>query len=267
MQRWIILTACLLVTACSPRSVIEKLSSPEDRKLSQDVVASLQAGDIQAVVALMPPAMRAQAAVQLPKAAAATPSGSGQSAELVDAGFQAIAVGGQTTRTSYLVYEVVGGPRRALVETRIERRAAQAFVIGINVVPIAKPLREIQRFGFVGKSPAQYAFLLLGAASLVTCLTSLVLLMRTPGVRRKWLWAIGCAVGFCMFTIDWSTGAITFNLLMFELLGFGVAKIGVLSSWRVSFGLPIVAVLFLFKRQTLRGSASGLKSGEGPATA
>jgi hypothetical protein len=84
-----------------------------------------------------------------------------------------------------------------------------------------------------------------------TIMIALVLLVRTPGVRRKWLWAIGCVWGLGLFSIDWSSNLANVSPFYIELFGTIIAKSSVLAGWRVGFGIPLVTIIFILRRRSL----------------
>jgi hypothetical protein len=93
--------------------------------------------------------------------------------------------------------------------------------------------------------------LALALASVGTIVTSLVMLALSKGVRRRWLWVVGCLFGYGQIAVDWSSGALSFTPLNVQLLGAFVMKTGEISPWRVGFGVPVFAIIFLIRRQRL----------------
>ena len=252
MRRLLVILACLVTAACSQKTVLEKVSSPEDRALAQQTIQSLSLGDSARFLGLLHPTVRAQAAPLFLKMRAILPPPPIQ-VELVDARFNSFTLaGGTTTRSSFLIYEVDHGDRRAVVQMTIQKQGSEAFLTQVQVNPLYKSISELQRFSLSGKSPLQYGVLVLALASVVTIVAALAALFRTPGVRRKWLWGIGCALGFGVVAVDWNSGALSYGLLNVQLFGAFVIKSGALAPWRVGFGLPIVAVIFLLRRRELQ---------------
>lgn len=242
----------LLVAACSTQSVLDRVSSAEDRQLSQRLIADVQKDDGADFAALLAPELRPIIAAQWPAIHAALPQGP---ARLVDAGFNYVtSTGGPGVRYASLAYEVDQGVRHALVRIAVQR-ADKAIVTAFYVKPIPNTVESLTEFGLTGKSPAHYAVLLLAIAAFCVIVLALVLIVRTRGVRRKWLWFLGSLFGFGQVAIDWSTGAIAFNPLYFQLLGAFAIKPSGISDWQIGFGLPVVAILFLILRPRLRARA------------
>jgi len=253
----LVAAVCALLAACSQSQVLDKVTSPEDRALGATVVGDLQRPDGDAdLIAQLDPRLRDSFAKILPQIRSLTPSGPGAVTRLVDGRFQVTnTLNGGVTRQAYLGYEVSNGPKRALIRMVILRRNGMAQIESLYLNPLYKPLEQINGFGLSGKSFAQYLVLILTVLSFSLCLGSEILLFMTRGVRRKWLWAIGCLLGLGQISIDWSSGAWGFSPLYVQFLGAYAAKTGMLEPWRVGFGVPVFAIIFLLRRGQLQGSA------------
>jgi hypothetical protein len=255
--------ACLLVAACSQQALLEKFSSPQDRALSTKLIQSLQSGDTAYILSNLRPDLRDRLLAVLPSMRQVLPAGADTKLSLVDASYNSMTtLGSATTRRSYLAYEIDQGSRHALVRIGIERKAQDVAVTDLYVNSLAKPISELTSFTLTGKSAIQYLFLALAAMSFATIVTSFVVLFRSKGIKRKWLWTIGCLFGFGQFTVDWSTGAVTFAPLYFQLFGAFAIKSPMISAWRVGFGIPIFAVAFLILRRRLQPRSGSVETGD-----
>lgn len=251
-MRYLILLLFLLV-GCSQQNVLTVVSSPEDRQLSDRVIAAVRSGHFESVPEF-PSGLVDRVAPDLPKMQAILPAGPAATVKLVDAGFIKVksTSGGPSTTRSYLAYEVDQGPRRALVRIGIARQGSITQITDLYVNQLNAPVSELTKFSLRDKSALEYTFIMLAVLSTLTCLLSLIALFRTKGVRRKWLWAIGCAFAFGQFAIDWASGQISVNPFHVQLLGAFATKVGLLASWHVGFGVPVVAIVFLLRRSRLR---------------
>lgn len=100
---------------------------------------------------------------------------------------------------------------------------------------------EAARFTLVDKSVLHYLVLIGAALSAALCLVSTVV----AGLRRRWLWMIGCLFGVCQVTLNWTTGALFFQPLYFALLGAGFLKgLGATDPWLITVALPLPALFF-----------------------
>ncbi len=237
---------CLVAAACSSERALQKFSSPEDRALSEQIIAAIQRGDGGVIVAYLPPSIAPQLTQELPKMRAAVPSGPGTRVTLADTRFTVrSATGEPTTRNSYLAYEVDGGGRFSIVRLGIERQGGQVRITDLYANALAAPARELSAFKLGGKRPAQYIVLALTMVSVATILAALVLLWRDRTRRRRWLWAIGCLFGLAQVAVNWTSGEVSFTLLNIQLFGAFALKDGMLGDWRVGFGVPVFALALL----------------------
>lgn len=100
---------------------------------------------------------------------------------------------------------------------------------------------EASRFTLLGKSFHHYVVLVAALASATICLGSAIV----AGIRRRWLWMIGCLFGVGQLTVNWATGAVFFQPLYFALLGAGFLKgLGATDPWLISAALPLPALFF-----------------------
>ena len=259
--RWVTLQRCvvalflgLALVGCSQKDMLDKMSSPEDRALAQTVIADLQSGPSQDadLASRIDATLRGKLSAALPQMRAAIPGGPGGQSRLVDAGFRVMNVNGQTSRSSYLAYEIDAGAKRSLVRMQIARQGSQAQITSLLLNELKAPVEELNSFSLAGKSASQYAVLALTILSFLTIIVSEVVLVRTKRIPLKWLWFIGCLFGYGQVSVDWSTGAVAFMPLYLQLLGAFALKAGMLAPWRVGFAIPIVSIVFLAMRRRLQ---------------
>jgi hypothetical protein len=115
---------------------------------------------------------------------------------------------------------------------------------------------EANRFTLDARSPAHYAFLAAGVALPIFSLFTLVRCWRRRP-HRRWLWLLFIAVAFPIVTLNWTTGAVSFNLIAFNVLGAGFSQQGALQPLYVQLGAPIGAVLFWLRDPPPRGGHRG----------
>jgi hypothetical protein len=140
------------------------------------------------------------------------------------------------------------GDRTALVQTQLELPAgsAQWRISGFHVQTATAKELEANRFLAAGKPPLQYLGLLAAICSPMLMIAALVKVIRTKGLRRKWLWGILAFVGLTSFQMNWTTGQVNFNPLTVQLIGFGVVKaLSAFAPWIITMTVPIGALLIL----------------------
>lgn len=101
-------------------------------------------------------------------------------------------------------------------------------------------------FTLTGKTPLQYLFLLWVFASPALMIAALVKVIRTAGLKRKWLWGLLAFLGVGVLQMNWMTSQASFHALTIELLGFGIMRaLSSLSPWILTATIPVGAPLIL----------------------
>lgn len=109
-------------------------------------------------------------------------------------------------------------------------------------------LSKAHEFSLKDKGFLHYLFLFFAILIPIFILISLIFVIKTKRLKRKWLWIIGVLFGFIKFSINWTTGQVGFSLINISILGSGYSKSGNIAPWILSFSLPIVAIIFWYKR-------------------
>ena len=241
------------------------MSSPDDRALGAKVVQALQTGEGDVITASLEPDLKDRMPPLYPAMRALTPAGPDAKVMLIDARFSEVtSQSSGTTRDSLLIYEVDGASRHAVVRIAIRRQGPTAEITGLYIQPLAKSADQTNTLSLKGKSAVQLLLLALAILSPITILAGLVALFATKGIRRKWLWAIGCLLGVGQFAVDWSTSAVSFQALHVQLLGGFAMKPGVFEPWHVGFGIPVVAIIILVFRHRIAAHDSAPRTAGRP---
>ncbi len=108
---------------------------------------------------------------------------------------------------------------------------------------------------FAHAGAAQFVFFAFVMAALLTSLAACILCFTTPGLRRKWLWAIASFIGVTTFTMNWSTGELSFTPIFVGIptANYTQDATGV---WYLTFLVPVGAIVFLIKRRQLASKAA-----------
>jgi len=219
---------------------------PKDEAAARRVYDQVQSGDFAGLQAWSGPAMKGpDAKAQLDRLRAILPAGPPRSVKTV--GWRYFTVIG-VERTLQITQEYDYGDRTALVSSNFSRPSVAAAwtVVGVHAqVATAREL-AVNNFTLQGKSLAQYAFLATTILSPLLMLGALVKVIRTDGLKRKWLWGILAFFGLFLFRMDWTTGQIAPLWTTIQLIGSGVVREGSrFSPWMMSFTFPIGALLIL----------------------
>lgn len=103
---------------------------------------------------------------------------------------------------------------------------------------------------FANAGAAQLIFFAFVMGALLINLAACILCFTTPGLKRKWLWAIASFIGAAIFTMNWSTGELSFTPIYVGIptANYTQDATGV---WYLTFLVPVGAIAFLIKRWQL----------------
>lgn len=135
-----------------------------------------------------------------------------------------------------------------MVDVRLHRPANRPAwqVQGFHVQAATTAQLAPLKFTLSGKSALQYFFLAFVVASPLLMVAALIKVIRSQGLRRKWLWGILAFGGLAIFQMNWATGQVTYQLISLQLIGAGAVRgLSSFSPWILSATIPVGAVLIL----------------------
>ena len=138
--------------------------------------------------------------------------------------------------------------RAALVQTRLFKQPGtqEWLVQGFQVQVATFEQLKTNNFVLAGKPATQYLFLLIFAASPVLIIAALITVLRTSGLRRKWLWCIAAFLGVSSIRMNWTTGVTGLDPISVHLLGASFTRgLSSFSPWILTASVPIGALLIL----------------------
>lgn len=240
MRAWLIGLAVLL-SACSNQSMFDKLATPEEQAFSTQMVRAVRADDLATLKAAAAPELRPQLTpASMAQMRAPVPNGE-PSLQNVNVQW----MNGVTAKA--LDYEIGANGRWAMVRVVLSTGAGKPQLIGLHTAPATSQPSQFNAFTLKDKGAIHFAWLAAMVACVATSLTAFVLILRTRGLRRKWLWAPASLISFVTFSLNWTTGA--FGVMPISLLLFGAAALQrPLEPWIFSFAVPVVAIVFLIRR-------------------
>lgn len=231
--------ALAILTACHPLA----RDPGADAKVRQ-VYTDLRRGDMQALRSRFTPEMLSHTtAAQLAQAHQFIPPGEPRSRKaLASSTFMA---NGATTVLAVDEYDY--GDRVTRVDVRLYRAGSGPWQVqGFHIsLATAKEL-AIHEFSLLGKSPLHYLILVIVIGSPLLMLAALLKVLRTEGLKRKWLWILLALLGVTKIQMNWTTGALAYHFATVQLIGFGVTRgLSRFDPWVLTLTLPIGALLIL----------------------
>ncbi|WP_430387763.1 hypothetical protein [Dyella sp. 20L07] len=246
MIRWIMAFACLAVSACSQQAMLDKLTPHPQSELAKQVLDEIRAKQFDAVKARFDDNL-----LQLPdidntlqQVANYFPSGTLINVRLVGTN----TVTGPRGTSYNLTYEYQFADTWALANVHLHKQGDVTRVDGFHVERMSQSLEQANAFHLDGKSPAHWLVLALVIALPLFCLYALVLCIRTPIPRRKWLWAIFTLIGVVTFHFNWNTGAYGLQLISLQLFSAAATQT-LFGPTILSVAFPLGAICFLAKRK------------------
>lgn len=236
-----LLLAALLAlgaSACSGEQILQQMVRPEDDRYARAHLAAIERADTAAVLRDVDPTLNDPTTqAQYGRMMAVFRDRRIVSATIV--GVQHNAVNGVPHVNLSYELRLTRGWAVANVATRVE--GGRRLVEGASVSEIEKPLAELNAFRLGGRSAAHYVVLAMAVGAPLVILASLVLLFRME-LKRRWAWAIVCALGLGQFSFNWSTGDAAFNLVGLQLFGSGWFRAGTVAPVVLVVGFPLGAL-------------------------
>jgi hypothetical protein len=138
-----------------------------------------------------------------------------------------------------------------------QEQSGVSSVMGFHINPIPESVESHNRLTLGGKEPVHYVMLLLALAALALAIYGVVVCLRTPTGKVKWLWAAVCLIGVGRLAINWTTGAVGFTAAWIGFPPSGAAMVSLYSPWMVYVSLPIgAAIVLMFRDRLLRSPSS-----------
>jgi hypothetical protein len=135
-----------------------------------------------------------------------------------------------------------------------QEHSGMSSVVGFHINPIPESVESHNRLTLRGKEPVQYFMLLLALAALATALYGVVVCLRAPAGKKKWLWAALCLIGVGRLAVNWTTGVVGFTAVWIGFPPSGASMVPLYSPWMVYTSLPVGGAIVLIFSERLLGS-------------
>ncbi len=146
-----------------------------------------------------------------------------------------------------------------IVVTTLKMDEPSGYTIeNLSIRKVAAEEARVNEFT-LGKPPGQLAFFGALIMSVVVMVATVVAVLRTRSLKRKWLWMIICLVGAPVFIMNWTTGEWAVESAA-GLINAGVSRgLSPAEPWIMQFHIPIGALvaLWIVSRQRRRGISVG----------
>lgn len=242
--RGVLAAACLLlIPACSWLT-----PSPEIEAAARETYTAFRTGDTAAIEKSVVPNLQGMTAENLAQLVALIPKTDPDSIRLV--GYHQNHLVPQGTSTHGLTYEYHWPDHVGLVSFDYVQAATDAplLLAGFNFRIATREELKANDFNFLGKPPGHYAMLFAIAASAALMVLAVVMSIRTPGVKRRWLWCLVSLITVCQFNLDWTNSAFQWVTLHIGLINLGVSRADTLfASWVLTVGVPIGAIVVIIR--------------------
>lgn len=223
--------------------MIERLSTPAERQRAGQIAVAVQRGDAVAIWSHGPPQLKQNLPLEtIAKMKSVAPT---EPPRLIDVRSQWQRVDGVTTEWKLFTYETGSANRWAVIQVGLVSQGEKTALDSVFIQPLDRAPTSVNALTLQGLDNRHYAWLIAMTLAVVTSLAALVLVIRTRGLRLKWLWAVGVLFSFVTFSLDWATGAWAIQPISFLLLGAAGMQAGPLAPWIMSFALPLPAIAFL----------------------
>jgi hypothetical protein len=241
-----LLALCALaLAACDPQQMISPFVPQKEAALGKSYVEDIRLRNFGAVRAVLDPRYRDEKLdATLEKLAEIFPSGEPKSVKIV--GSHTMSFKDETDYDFLFEYEFPN--RWVLGHVYFKKVKSDIVIERMDVVPLRGSLEQQNAFTLAGKTPLHFLFLALAVLLPVFTIATAVVCARMPRRKWKWLWVIFSLIAVPACSLNWTTGAVSYNLLHFLLLGGAFMSVPY-GAVMLQIGFPLGAILFWIRRR------------------
>lgn len=240
------LTAVLALVGCDKQAVLEGFVPDDQEQFARSYVELIRARDFDAAEEALEPSIRKpETRATLEEIANLFPPEEPTRVRLVNANKTTGTAGSQID----LAFEYEYPNNWLLAQVVLNLQGEEILVKTVHVAPLPDSVENTGRLSFAGKGPLYYLFFGLMIAIPLFIIYALVLCIRTPIPKRKWLWVFFVALGFGHVTLNWATGAITDGFVHVAIFGAGIQQMRPAGPLLISLSFPLGAIIFLNRRK------------------
>jgi hypothetical protein len=229
----------LMLLACDPEAATRRVATPAHDAFARAYLERLAARDFDSAEKAIAPAVRRLPGIRdsLIATARHVPMAPLDTVHLI--GAQRVRV--QSVTRTLLTYEAHGKTGWAGVRIQIAEDSGVRVVEGVHAESLPHSLGESYAFS-AGWSLGGVLFLIAALAIVGFVLWTVASVLRS-GMPWRWLWAAVALFGVGAVVFNWTTRAITLELLSVQLLSMALTKGGIAAPWVVILSVPVGAVI------------------------
>ena len=149
-----------------------------------------------------------------------------------------------------LVYEYELSTRWVIADIVLRQDAGLQLIEGLHARQLPDSQEHLNAFTVRGKTVAHYLFLAWALVVPIFIVSTLLMVFRTKGVPRRWLWALFVAVGVGQVAFNWTTGQVAVQMIHVTLFGAGFFKGYPYAPLLLFCSFSVGAVMFLRRRRS-----------------
>lgn len=246
----------LFCFGCNAVSRLEKMqqSAKKDFDFSKEYISLIQNGKIEEAMTYLPPKLRNEDTGKfLNEVVAVFPSKPFERAELVRLKKNS----GLTGTATKLVLEYVYPTKPIIVIIHLFQTDDEKVIVNwLEVNQLRLPAKDMYAFTFQDKSFIHILFLIWIVLVPLFIIFTVVVALRTPIKKKKWLWILFILIGIFGIHFNWATTEIIIRPSNFKLLGSAFTRYSTTGAWLLKVSLPIGAILFWVKRKKFLQAAA-----------
>ncbi len=244
--RWRLLAVLLpWIGACHPSTLADAERSSETA-IARQVLDAVARGDVDTVVARMPPERQTpEMKSAARKIAAYLPAGPPAQVRLL--GWNVNKTETEMTEVAQLSFEMTYPSGWYFVQMDFRGSPWALELTRLNVDRLPGPLAVVNAFTLRGRTARHYLFLLMMAAAAGTVVTALRRWYRIRGsLRHRWWWLVGILALPISASLDWTNGEISYRVPQLRIgLVLEIVRASIDGPWIFTFSVPIGAIVFL----------------------
>ena len=240
--------ALLSLSGCDNSALIDKLMPKEEAQFAKEYIALYPQGKIDEILQKSDPnALNAQNVDVLKQIAGFFPPEKPIEIKLL---------GSNTIKSSSgaaynFAFQYHYPSKWLQVDVGLTKAHGQLLATGIYVQPLNESLEVSNKFSLQDKTWKHYSMFGTAITLPLFVLYALVLCIRTPIPKRKWLWIIFILIGVPTLSLNWTTGEFWLDPLRFLLFSAAYWMPSPSAAVIIQISLPIGAIVFLYKRKKL----------------